>query len=175
MIPTFKSRWGAELATFVRFKNALGHPYVRPIGTLLSFDRFAASPAWCEYKDMAAVLTGWLSKYANRKSITIANYLGTLRQFCQFRRRYDPSAFIPDRCWAPQSTESSFLPHVFSDREIRRIIEETSRVHGSPRTRRGYRLLVVVLYCTGLRIGEALRIRCRDLDLRKASDIVIGK
>jgi integrase/recombinase XerD len=168
MIPTFKSRWAAELTAFARFKNALGQPYARPLLALLSFDRFAASLAWRHSTDMAAILTGWLTKYTHRKPVTIATYVGIIRAFCQFRRRYDPDAFIPDRSWAPQSATSNFLPHVFSDREIRLIIAETSRIHGSSRTRRCYRLLVTVLYCTGLRIGEALRIRRKDLNLRKA-------
>jgi hypothetical protein len=42
MTPVFKSRWRGELAAYIRFKTALGQPYVRPIHTLLSFDRFAA-------------------------------------------------------------------------------------------------------------------------------------
>lgn len=168
MIPIFKSRWGGQLMAFVRFKNALGSPYVRSIGTLLSFDRFAASSAWRQSKDLAAIMSGWLIRYGGHKPVTVTNYLAAFRQFCCFRRRYDSTAFVPDRSWAPQSTESSFLPHIFSAQEIQRIIADTSRIRGTQRTRRCYRLLVVVLYCTGLRIGEALGIRRKDLDLRRA-------
>lgn len=164
----FQSRWSAQLADFVRFKQALGQPYTRPIKVLQSLDRWAASTQWRDRCDLAAVLTGWLGQYANRKPVTVANYLATVRQFCQFRRRYDPAAFVPDRSWAPQGTESDFLPYVFSPEEIRRIVADTARVNGTQRTRRCFRLLVIVLYCTGLRIGEALALRRRDLDLRHA-------
>lgn len=165
MMPSFQSRWRSDLAAFVRFKNALGQPYVRSIQGLLSFDRFAASPEWRDCTDVATVMTGWLAKYAGRKRVTISNYVGVLRMFCQFRRRRDPNAFIPDRSWSPHPTHSHFSPYIFSDEEVRRIVDDTARIHGSPRTRRGYRLLVTVLYCTGLRVGEALRIRRKDLDL----------
>jgi integrase/recombinase XerD len=166
MTPVFESRWRAELAAFVRFKAALGQSYVRSIGTLLSFDRFATSARPRGRSEIPEIMRAWLAKRPNRKPITISYYVSVLRQFCLFRRRYDPRAFVPDRWWAPQTT-SHFLPHIFSLETIRRIIAETSRCHLPARARRCHRLLVVVLYCTGLRIGEALRIRRKDLDLRR--------
>lgn len=166
MIPTFKSRWRTELGAFIRFKGALGQPYVRSTGTLLSFDRFAAAPRWHDCSDLAAILSAWLAQRPNRKPVTIGNYIGVLRQFCRFRRRSDSRAFVPDRWWAP-STTAHFLPHIFSPEAIRRIIAETLQIRLPARARRCHRLLVLVLYCTGLRISEALGIRCQDLDLRR--------
>jgi integrase len=166
MTPVFASRWRVELADFIRFKATLGQPYVRPIGTLLSFDRFAASPRWRGCADMPTIMREWLTQWPNRKPITAGNYIGTLRQFCLFRRRSDPRAFVPDRWWAPKTT-SDFLPHIFSPEQIRQIIAGISRCHLTERARRCHRLLVVVLYCTGLRIGEALRIQRKDMDLRR--------
>jgi integrase len=164
MTPVFKSRWRRELVAFIQFKTALGCPYVRPIQTLVSFDRFAASTRARSRSDMAMLLRQWLAQRPNRKPITAGNYVGVLRQFCLFQRRYDPRAFVPDRWWAPKTT-SDFLPYIFSADQIRRIIAATALVRVSPRARRCHRLLVVLLYCTGLRIGEALRIRRQDLDL----------
>jgi integrase len=49
-------------------------------------------------------------------------------------------------------------------RLLLRVIHKLSR----PRFRRVlYRALFLVLYCTGLRFGEALRLRIRDVDLRR--------
>ena len=49
-------------------------------------------------------------------------------------------------------------------RLLLRLIEKLSR----PRFRHSlYRMLFLVLYCTGLRIGEALRVRVGDVDLRR--------
>lgn len=164
----FQSRWADQLAAFVRFKNALGFPYVRSIATLQSFDRFASSPGRRRTIDMAAIIRGWLNRSRPRKPVTVTNELAVLRQFCRFRQRYEAQAFVPDRTWAPQSAESIFAPYIFSDEEIRRILASTAQVNASPRSRRCYRLLVLVLYCTGLRIGEALGLRRCDLDLKQA-------
>jgi integrase len=168
MKPDFHSQWAAQLEAFVHFKSAMGFPYVRSIATLRSFDRFAASDAWRRSHDLSAILFAWLNRYSGRKPVTVTNTLAVLRQFCRFRRRYDPHAFVPDRGWAPQSAESDFKPYIFSADEIRRILDETANIHAPPRARRGYRVLILVLYCTGLRIGEALGLRRRDCDLQDA-------
>ena len=111
----FQSRWSTQFAAFVHFKQALGQPYARSIKVLHSFDRLAASTQWRDQCDLVAVLTAWLSQYSNRKPVTVTNYLATFRQFCQFRRRYDPAAFVPDRSWAPQATESVFFALLLFD------------------------------------------------------------
>lgn len=164
----FQSRWADQLTAFVRFKKALGFPYVRSIATLQSFDRFASSPQCKQNADMAAIIRSWLNRSRPRKPVSVTNELGVLRQFCRFRWRYDPQSFVPDWTWAPQSAKSIFTPYIFSDEEIRRIISGTAQINASPRSRRCYRLLVLVLYCTGLRIGEALGLRRCDLDLKQA-------
>jgi integrase len=168
MSAQFKSRWAVQLTAFVRFKNAMGFPYKRSIATLQNFDRFAASLGWKRSQDMAALTHAWLSHSRPRKPVTVTNELGVLRQFCRFRQRYEPRAFVPDRTWAPQSAESLFAPYIFTDKEIRRILATTARVNASPRSRRCYRLLILVLYCTGLRIGEALSLRRCDFDPKRA-------
>jgi integrase len=113
-----------------------------------------------------------LNQYSHRKPITIAFYLSWLRQFCLFRKRYDPDAFVPDRTWMPRVARSGFLPYIFTPGEIRRIIADTANIRGTSRTRRCFRLLVIVLYCTGVRIGEAVALRRRHVDLRNACFMV---
>jgi integrase len=164
----FNSRWAIQLAAFVRFKNGMGFPYVRSIAALQSFDRFAASHEWKRSRDMPAIMIAWLNRYSHRKPVTVTNDLGVLRQFCRFRQRFERGSFVPDRSWAPQSAESIYTPYIFSDEEIRRIIAETAQINASPRSRRCYRLLILVLYCTGLRVGEALGLQRRDVDLQQA-------
>jgi integrase/recombinase XerD len=169
MTKPFQSRWASQLGAFVEFKHALGQTYFRPLETLRSFDRFAASPPWRRSSDFAAIFKGWLNQYSDRKATTVRSYLGSMRQFCLFRRRNDPDAFMPDCSWAGRFQRSRFLPHIFSPKEIRQILAAISQLRASPRDRQRYRLLFIVLYCTGLRLGEALGIRRRDVDQRNGS------
>ena len=62
----------------------------------------------------------------------------------------------------PQQT-----PYVYSTEELRRLIGATSTLHvpTSPLQAATYRTLILVLYGGGLRIGEALGLTLRDVDL----------
>ncbi len=164
----FASPLSSDLEAFLAFKRARGNPYRRAEFTLRSFDRFASqhkeSPT--DLKLDQTVL-GWLASMEERKPVSVANELGVIRQFCLFLKRRDPDTFVPGRIWAPQSTESKFLPYIFSDDEVRRILALTSSLRAPLLRRAAFRSLILVLYCTGLRFGEALRLRLRDVDLEE--------
>jgi hypothetical protein len=107
----------------------------------------------------------WLGQHPRRKSRTVATDLKVIRQFCLFRRRRDdPAAFVPGLDWTPTQREFHFVPHVFSRAEIKRMLKESGRSNRFHRYSRSVRLLFLVLYCTGLRFGEAARLDA-DLDL----------
>ena len=62
----------------------------------------------------------------------------------------------------PQQT-----PYVYSTEELRRLLDATEvlRVGHSPQVPAMYRTLILLLYGTGMRIGEALRLALQDVDL----------
>ena len=93
--------------------------------------------------------------------------LGTLRQFFRYRRRFDPDGFIPGREWAPQAAKSDFVPYIFSIEQIRALLDEAARLRCSRRARTAMRVLILILYCTGLRFGEAIRLEIQDVDLHR--------
>jgi integrase len=64
-------------------------------------------------------------------------------------------------------TKPRFLAYVLSLDHVRLLLRLIGKLK-RPRFRRSlYRALVLMLYCTGIRFGEALRLRIRDLDLRR--------
>lgn len=169
-----RAKWNIELRRdireFLRFKRALGFSYQCGERSLHEFGRFFSTEGQkCRSVNAALklALVSWLSTTsAGRKPQTIATNLGPIRQFCLYRRRHDPNAFVPDISWAPH-TRSTFKPHVFSRDEVNRILESARRY-------RKYRLgplllrtLVLILYCTGLRPGEAVRLKLAETDLKQ--------
>jgi integrase len=58
-------------------------------------------------------------------------------------------------------------PYVYSIDELRRLLEATSVVHvkSTPLQASMYRMLLILLYGSGLRIGEALNLTLRDIDV----------
>jgi site-specific recombinase XerD len=156
-----------ELERFVAYRRMLGHSYHRAGATLNSFDRYVLAHSKARRPmPLPDLLRGWLSRSSNRKAVSVAMELGTLRQFFRYRRRFDPGGFVPGREWAPQSAHSEFVPHVFSMDQIRALLEEADRLRCDLRMRPAIRMLILILYCTGLRFGEAVRLEIRDVDLQ---------
>jgi integrase/recombinase XerD len=163
----------AELARdaeeFLRFKRAMGIAYVRGEFVLAGFIRFVARQ-WGERGEVALdeAVTRWCARVSGRKAVTLANEFGVVRQLCLFRRRRDPSGHVPEQALAPVK-ESIFLPYVFSHDEVRRILALAVSHQGRFIGASMLRTLILVLYCTGLRLGEAIRLRMADVDLDRGT------
>lgn len=165
----FVSHLAVELDAFLAFKRAMGSPYVRAEFTLRSFDRFVLDYARRHrpFRLDEAVLAWLASKSKDRKPVSVTVDLGAVRQFCLHRRRRDPAAFVPGRVWAPQSTKSEFLPFVFTDAQVRDLLKRATSLDAPPFRGVVFRALLLALYCTGLRPGEALRLRMKDVDTNR--------
>jgi integrase/recombinase XerD len=165
----FHSVLKSELKAFLDFKHGLGFGYVRAEETLRHFDRHVCRVLshGMQEVNLQALVESWMTPSANRKRATLSSYLGIVRQFCLFRRRFDPGSFVPTVQWVPQANGATFVPYIFSRNEIRRLLRQIAQLRGSPLQRKSARMLLLVLYCTGLRFGEAARLQVRDLDLRR--------
>jgi integrase/recombinase XerD len=167
-------RLGKKVTAFLAFKRALGHAYCRGEFTLRNFERFAAeareprSPI-----NLEKVIRAWLLRTPGRKPVTLADDLGAVRQFCLYLQRQDPTVFVPPTSLAPQ-TASYYQPYVFSLEEVRRIIDAAEQYRGRVFWPDMFRTLLVTTYCTGLRLGEAVRLRRSDLDERRCVLHVLG-
>jgi integrase/recombinase XerD len=154
-----------DIEQFLVFKHALGYPYRRGEATLRSFHRFAVRGLKRDATiDLASAINVWLARGSNRKPVTRALELGPVRQLCHFRRRQDPSGYVPSVSLAPR-TESHFVPFIFSIEQIRTLVEDAGRHQGRNFWPGLLRLLILTTYCTGLRLGETVRLRCADVDL----------
>lgn len=166
-VPGFVSQMAEELNAFLAFKRARGRRYWHAAFTLRNFDRyFLASSQTRPDLSLEHAILGWLATFPGRKAVTVTQELSVIREFCLFRRRRDARAFVPGRVWAPQSTESRFLPHIFSDAEVHTLLELTGTLRAGPWRGMVIRTLLVILYTTGLRFGEAMRLRLQDVDMR---------
>jgi integrase/recombinase XerD len=111
-----------EAQEFLRFKRAMGIPYGRAEFVLDAFVRFVRQHAGDHGEVMLDdTITRWCARIAGRKAVTVANEFGVVRQLCLYRRRRDPSSYVPEHALAPIKA-SVFLPYIFSHDEVRRIL-----------------------------------------------------
>lgn len=158
-----------EVQEFLRFKRAMGIPYERAEFALDQFVRFIRQH-WGDHGEamLDDAITRWCARVAGRKAVTVANEFGVVRQLCLYRRRRDPSSYVPEHALAPVK-ESVFLPYIFSHDEVRRILAAAGSHDGRFIWASMLRTLILVLYCTGLRLGEAVRLRTSDVDLDRGT------
>jgi integrase len=163
----------AELARdaeeFLRFKRAMGFGYQRAEFVLDNFRRFVVQN-WGDHGlvTLDDAVQRWCARGVGRKAITVGNEFGVVRQLCLYRRRRDPSSYVPEHALAPVK-ESVFLPYIFSQDEVHRLLAAATAHRGCFIWASMLRTLILVLYCTGLRLGEAVRLRTVDVDLDRGT------
>ena len=155
-----------DAAGFLAFKRAMGMGYRRAEFVLESFVRFVREQYGQRPAPLEQAVTRWAARIEGRKAITAGNEFGVVRQLCLFRRRSDPRAFVPEHAVAPVR-ESVFVPYIFRREEVLALIEAATRHEDRSMWGAMLRALVLVLYCTGMRLGEAARLPIDDVDLRQ--------
>ena len=132
------------------------------------FDRFLVSfardnPDW--QLNRAAV--AWLSSRPGRKPISISRDAAVLREFFKYLRRL-PHLDVVEPNWPSLPKKSDFVPHQLTEADILNLLDLCTALRGPAFRSILYRALILILYCTGIRFGEALRLHIRDVDTRKA-------
>ncbi len=154
---------------FLRFKRAMGISYRRAELVLNEFICFVDQTHGerCEVALDDAVMQ-WTTRRSGRKAVTVGLEFGVVRQFCLYRRRRDPSSYVPEHAVAPVK-ESTFQPYIFTHDEVCRLLVAATSHEGRFIWGTMLRTLMLVLYCTGMRLGEAVRLRTVDVDLDRGS------
>jgi len=158
-----------ELLDFLRFKRSLGYGYMRAEFTLREFDRFLIEYVARNHRwrlDQAAI--AWLSSKPGRKAVSVSDDAAVLRQFFRYLRRSSNSGTVSEPIWPHLPTESDFVPYFLSEKDILTLLRLSADLKRPPFRAALYRTLILILYCTGIRFGEALRLRMRDVDTRSA-------
>ena len=165
----FRSPMAAELQSFLQFKRSLGYGYQRPEFSLREFDRFVIEYArknrdW--RLDQAAL--AWLASKPGRKPVSVSGDAAVLRQFYRYLHRSSKPGTVAEPIWPQLPTESSFVPYLLSERDILNLLALCADLKRPVFRAALYRALILVMYCTGIRFGEALRLRMQDVDTRAA-------
>ena len=161
-----------DTQAFLRFKRAMGMSYRRGEFVLNSFVRFVSQHAGSHGEvTLEEAVTAWTARTPGRKAVTVGNEFGVIRQLCLYRRRRDPSSYVPEQALAPIK-ESVFLPYIFPHEEVRQLLAAAASHRGRNIGATMLRTLILVLYCTGMRLGEAVRLSAADVDLEHATLMV---
>ena len=169
------SMWSSPLAAalqrFLELKRAAGYRYRAEAEMLSVLDRFlgeALSPT--DPVITNDIVRAFVARRGTESETTRANRLTLIREVCRFLALDDPRTFVPAARFLSIQRRTS-VPRVLSLDEGRRFLDACDtldRRRSSPRRELVLRTLLVLLYLTGMRAGEGLRLTLADVDLQTA-------
>nr|WP_027871772.1 tyrosine-type recombinase/integrase [[Eubacterium] cellulosolvens] len=163
----FKSIYADQLSQYytLRSKNLSDSAKKHELCYLKRFDKYVYEQlSTYEHLD-EPFISEWISSLAG-KSSSIENEVIVIRQFLSYLRLSGEYAFIPP---VPKVHED-YVPYIFSDAELERIFDAADNViqkniKTDPYLVIEFPVIIRLLYSSGLRIGETLRIDLSDVDL----------
>lgn len=168
----FHSSLAHSLSKFVAMHQASGTDYQSQSRLLLRFDRFV-----CQQHEQTAFVSktmfqAYLTTCAQMKPRYKANCLGVVRQFCRDLAPTQTDCYIPQLCTA-KSSEDSYNPYILTVNELNQLLERATQLPPQDSLRPlMFTTLIGLLYCTGIRVGEALALNVDDLELNQQRLII---
>lgn len=164
--PRFVSSLAPHLQAFVDLKRAMGRRYEASETDLQRFDRFVAGFSGQRTTVTKDIVEAWTKSMRPLQVGTRKKRLGLVRQFCLYLARQNPNAYVPE-AGLVKGRSPEFKPHIYTVEEFRRLLKAAQSLPARPGSLRpkAVHTALLILYGTGLRIGEALRLRLRDVDL----------
>ena len=163
----FGSPLGKCMLDFIKLGRAQGKKYKTEEDVLFRFDQFLMTFDIPPPQLSVSIIKKWILQSSKTKPVTRYTNLGIIRRFCVYLRRFDPEAYLPDLSLVPVRIHSK--PYIYSETEIKALLRAASQLKASPHSPlrpQVFHLLIVLLYTSGLRIGEALKLRLCDIDMK---------
>lgn len=162
----YHSVYGEHIKQFLELKRKLGFKFGSGAFYLSKIDLFAYERSETSTGITKEFSDQWCVKRANETEHTRYNRIGFLVQLSSYIREMGIESYIPKLPPFPQST---FIPHIYSKTQIDAILtacDELRLKMGNQQTSLFCMpSLLRLLYCTGLRIGEALSLKKDDVNL----------
>lgn len=165
--PSFDGPFAEMCRAFVSYKRSLGVQYNGQIQLLHSFDNFSKDFTVNDYEISMELAEAWSRRRHGECETHRSARILVMRHFAQYltangyRTYMQPFKFKSDH---------QHTPYIFTHEEMKRIFHALDHAEPSPKSvyrNKVYPMLYRILYACGLRIGEALGLKLRDIDVEK--------
>lgn len=167
----FGSVFADAIENYLQLKKAVGEKPNVPGTVLRLFDRYCMERSVDIPMITSELVNAWLAASPENKKRTRGIKISVLKGFAAYYASIgNPVTWIPHAGYA--ATEPRYVPYIFSENEIINIIQAADSLrqnYGKTRFHIIFPVILRVLYGSGLRISEALRLRIQDVDLENGS------
>jgi integrase/recombinase XerD len=162
----FWSIYASNITDFVALKRSLGFKYKVSEGILSLFDRFVIEQGETTIGLTKELADKWSVRTNNESQLTRYGKVVCISQFSSYLRSLGLKSYIPQ---LPKYPDSTFIPHIFSYDEMNALFKASDSLRLRLRDM-GTSMFVMpcilrMLYATGIRVGEALSLKNRDINL----------
>lgn len=154
----------AGIAAYIAHRRSLGYRAKQEEWLLHRLQRFLVARGASELD--ARGFEAWRRRFRDRHPNSRNTYEGIVYHFCGYRRRTDPGCFVPDPSGLARRVPHA-PPRPMKPEEIAGLLPLASALpptSGSPLRPAVMRLALVLLYTSGLRLGELVRLRLGDVE-----------
>jgi len=155
---------GHDVDAYLSHWRALGRRYRQEEWLLGVVMRDLAALGYADLTAQSYAL--WFETRKDRHPNTRRKWAQLLRHFCRFRRRLWPDCFVPEPDQACKR-RPYVVPVIVGDTDIAKLLTIADRLKpapGSPLRAATLRIAIVLLYTTGIRLGELRRLALSDLE-----------
>ena len=157
---------------YISFKQNLGYKFVDAIYTYSLFDRFTIEKGVTTIGVTKELADEWAIKRPNESDSTCYKRVFYLAQLSAFLNDTGYPSYIPR---LPKAYRSTFTPYIFSKKELEAIFIACDRLETDGNMDSSINVvpaLFRVLYGTGVRIGEAVALKNKDVHLEDSYFII---
>ena len=165
----FRSFLAGSLRAYLVVRRTLGRRYTGEEVILRGWDDFLH----CHYTDACDIDSGifhhWAGTMPHLTPTVRRNRLRIVRNFLIYHARAHPGTHVPDVATFPNVSPPR-PPFLVSEPDMSLLLATASRLppsHQNPLRGPTIRLALILLFCCGLRRGEALRLKLKDFDSRE--------
>jgi len=156
-----------HIKQFIELKHSLGFKYNTEERILVRFDRLTVERSEKRVGITKELSEAWCMKRDNESYTTQYNRNVVLTQFSLYLSQLG----IPSHTSHIRKHQKTFIPHIYTLREMKEIFNACDGLRcDRRRMNTSYMVmpsLIRLLYGTGIRIGEALCLKAKDINLQE--------
>jgi integrase len=153
---------------YLSLRRGLGYKLADASGLLTEFVAFLQAQG-ADHITIPLALQ-WAQRKSNRPAAW-AHRLTCIRGFARYWSAFDPQTQIPPYNLLPYRP-SRACPYLYTDKQVRQLLKAAQQMGGLPGLT--YYCLLGLLSVTGLRMGEVLNLKTKDVDLDRAVLVIVG-